>query len=62
MSLDPHKAVQIAYGVMDFCNPLSPDLLDRVLGRRGAGARSAGAGPRLRQTPRWPSTWPRPTA
>ena len=31
MSLDPHKAVLIAYREMDFCNPLSPGLLDRVL-------------------------------
>src|SRR5580700_11233756 len=31
MSLDPHKAVLIAYSEMDFCNPLSPALLDRVL-------------------------------
>jgi len=31
MSLDPHKAVQIAYRAMGFCNPLSPALLDRVL-------------------------------
>ena len=31
MTLDPHKAVLIAYSEMDFCNPLSPQLLDRVL-------------------------------
>jgi SAM-dependent methyltransferase len=31
MSLDPHKAVLIAYPKLDFCNPLSPGLLDRVL-------------------------------
>jgi SAM-dependent methyltransferase len=35
MSVDPHKAVQIAYAEMDFCNPLSPPLLDRVLGVAG---------------------------
>jgi SAM-dependent methyltransferase len=31
MSLDPHKAVLIAYAEMNFCNPLSAGLLDRVL-------------------------------
>ncbi|HEX6858903.1 MAG TPA: methyltransferase [Caulobacteraceae bacterium] len=28
---DPHKAVQIAYAAMEFCNPLSHQTLDRVL-------------------------------
>ncbi len=28
---DPHKAVLIAYEVMGFCNPLSPETLDRTL-------------------------------
>lgn len=31
MSLDPHKSVLIAYRELDFCNPLSPGLLDKVL-------------------------------
>lgn len=31
MSLDPHKAVLIAYRELDFCNPLSSALLDRAL-------------------------------
>jgi SAM-dependent methyltransferase len=30
-SLDPHKAVLISYQAMDFCNPLSVALLDRVV-------------------------------
>ena len=34
-SLDPHKAVLISYQAMDFCNPLSPSLLDRALGAAG---------------------------
>jgi SAM-dependent methyltransferase len=31
MSLDPHKSVLIAYRELDFCNPLSPQLLDKVV-------------------------------
>jgi SAM-dependent methyltransferase len=48
MSLDPHKAVLIAYSEMDFCNPLSPALLDRVLSaaalKAGANALDLGCG------------------
>ncbi len=48
MSLDPHKAVLIAYREMDFCNPLSPVLLDRVLSvaapQPGARALDLGCG------------------
>ena len=48
MSLDPHRAVQIAYAEMDFCNPLSPELLDRVLSvarlKAGASALDLGCG------------------
>jgi SAM-dependent methyltransferase len=46
MSLDPHKAVLIAYSEMDFCNPLSPGLLDRVLvaARLAKGARALDLG------------------
>jgi SAM-dependent methyltransferase len=48
MSPDPHKAVLIAYAEMDFCNPLSPALLDRVLGvaglKPGAAALDLGCG------------------
>ena len=28
---NPHKSVQIAYEAMGFCNPLSPETLDRTL-------------------------------
>src|ERR1700679_1706791 len=48
MSLDPHKAVLIAYPELDFCNPLSPGLLDRVLAvaalKPGAQALDLGCG------------------
>jgi SAM-dependent methyltransferase len=46
MSLDPHKAVLIAYRELDFCNPLSPELLDRVLAqaRLKPGARALDLG------------------
>ena len=48
MSLDPHRAVMIAYRDMDFCNPLSPQLLDRVLRvaalKPGASALDLGCG------------------
>ena len=51
MSLDPHKAVLIAYPKLDFCNPLSPSLLDRVLATaalcRLVRGRTAGAGAAL---------------
>lgn len=48
MSLDPHQAVLIAYRDMDFCNPVSPELLDRVLRvcalKPGASALDLGCG------------------
>jgi SAM-dependent methyltransferase len=46
MSLDPHKAVLIAYGEMDFCNPFSPARLDQALAvaRLPAGAQTLDLG------------------
>jgi SAM-dependent methyltransferase len=48
MSLDPHRAVLIAYRELDFCNPLSSDLLDRALSiarlKPGAEALDLGCG------------------
>jgi SAM-dependent methyltransferase len=46
MNLDPPQAILIAYGEMDFCNPLSPALLDRVLetARLPAGAQALDLG------------------
>ncbi len=48
MSLDPHPSVLIAYREMEFCNPLSPALLDRVLETarlaKGASALDLGCG------------------